>query len=125
MASPAFAVQQLSVALTRLCSQGMTRAQRYANHKGGRKRDKDGTELPAAHDEEKAECAQIFRAVWEQAKQDPAYLKVVSCSLPCTAAPMCLSSLGSNAATSIPHEGFLSACAVAVIMVIDPVQACL
>ena len=55
---------------------GMTRAQRYANHKGGRKRDKDGNELPAAHDPVKAECAQIFRAVWEQAKQDPVYLQV-------------------------------------------------
>ena len=55
---------------------GMTRAQRYANHKGGRKRDKEGNELPKAHDAEKAECAQIFRAVWEQAKQDPLYLEV-------------------------------------------------
>ena len=45
---------------------GMTRAQRYANHKGGRKRGKDGQELPAVHDPVKAECARIFRAKWEE-----------------------------------------------------------
>ena len=79
---------------------GMTRAQRYANHKGGRKRDKDGQELPQLDDRltsEKAECANVFRSAWEevwrartggaveravetlilvrvQAKADPAYL---------------------------------------------------
>ena len=45
---------------------GMTRAQRYANHKGGRKRDKDGQDIPLSHDPVKAECAQIFREKWEQ-----------------------------------------------------------
>ena len=66
---------------------GMTRARRYANHKGGRKYDgpvppdKKGQSgahgravLPGSLDPVKAEAAAIFRARWEQAKAEPEYL---------------------------------------------------
>ena len=65
---------------------GMTRARRYANHKGGKKydgpvpEDKKGqsgahgrTVLPFVVDAEKAESAAIFRVKWEAAKADPTY----------------------------------------------------
>ena len=65
---------------------GMTRARRYANHKGGKKydgpvpEDKKGqsgahgrTVLPFVVDAEKAESAAIFWAKWEAAKADPTY----------------------------------------------------
>ena len=63
---------------------GMTRARRYANHKGGKKydgpvpEDKRGQSgahgrdvLPYTADPIKAESAAIFRAAWEAAKTDP------------------------------------------------------
>lgn len=57
---------------------GMTRAKRYANHKGGRKYDKDtGMELEksAGHKgmEEKEEASQLFREVWERCKAHEGY----------------------------------------------------
>ncbi|MDQ2799831.1 MAG: DUF4385 domain-containing protein, partial [Armatimonadota bacterium] len=68
---------------------GMTRARRYANHKGGRKydgpvpEDKRGQSgahgravLPFAPDPVKAEAAAIFRAKWEEAKADPTYQRL-------------------------------------------------
>ena len=68
---------------------GMTRARRYANHKGGKKYDgpvpddKKGQSgahgremLPYALDPVKAESAAIFRAKWEAAKTAPTYLRL-------------------------------------------------
>ncbi len=56
---------------------GMTRARRYANHKGGRKYAEDGkTVLPRAEDPVKAEAAAIFRAAWEKAKADASYVRL-------------------------------------------------
>ncbi len=65
---------------------GMTRARRYANHKGGKKYDgpvpddKKGQSgahgretLPYTNDPVKAESAAIFRAAWEVVKADPEY----------------------------------------------------
>ncbi|KAL9089952.1 MAG: hypothetical protein Q9165_005481 [Trypethelium subeluteriae] len=58
---------------------GMTRAKRYANHKGGRKYDKNsGKELEKKdHDgrKEKEEASRIFREVWERCKRNEAYVK--------------------------------------------------
>jgi hypothetical protein len=54
---------------------GYTRARRYANHKSGRKYAADGqTVAPREADPVKAESARIFKAKWEQAKNDPDYL---------------------------------------------------
>jgi len=71
---------------------GMTRAKRYANHKGGKKyeasaakMEADGVkgkrrELPksVAHKdkEEKEEASLIFREVWERCKVDDVYLRL-------------------------------------------------
>ena len=68
---------------------GMTRARRYANHKGGKKYDgpvpddKKGQSgahgrevLPYQLDPVKAESAAIFRAQWEAAKADPTYQRL-------------------------------------------------
>ncbi|KAL9601059.1 MAG: hypothetical protein Q9219_002768 [cf. Caloplaca sp. 3 TL-2023] len=56
---------------------GMTRAKRYANHKGGRKYDKDGKELEKSTDHagkaEKEEASRVFREVWEQCKAHEGY----------------------------------------------------
>ncbi|MDR6105796.1 DUF4385 domain-containing protein [Acinetobacter baylyi] len=68
---------------------GYTRARRYANHKGGKKykgpvpQDKKGLsgahgreELPRQQEDPiKAKAAQIFKEKWNQAKQNPDYLK--------------------------------------------------
>jgi hypothetical protein len=69
---------------------GMTRARRYANHKGGRKYDgpvpddrkgRSGAHgratLPYTSDPVKAESAAIFRARWEEAKADPIYQELM------------------------------------------------
>ena len=69
---------------------GLTRARRYANHKGGKKYDglvpddkrgqsgAHGREiLPCASDPVKAEAAAIFRAAWEAVKADPEYQRLV------------------------------------------------
>jgi len=59
---------------------GYTRARRYANHKGGKKYDKQGTELArldrAEQDSDKAESARIFYAKWKQAREDADYLRM-------------------------------------------------
>lgn len=53
---------------------GYTRARRYANHRGGRKRGADGTPLPpGTGDPTKAEVAEIFRARWRAVADDPEY----------------------------------------------------
>ncbi|KAI8942325.1 hypothetical protein NX059_000404 [Plenodomus lindquistii] len=57
---------------------GMTRAKRYANHKGGRKYDKStGEELEKStgHEgmSEKEEASLIFKEVWERARMDDGY----------------------------------------------------
>lgn len=53
---------------------GWTRARRYANHKGGRKYDKEtGEELPRTVDAVKAEAAAIFYEAYVQAREDPDY----------------------------------------------------
>jgi hypothetical protein len=56
----------------------MTRAKRYANHKGGRKYDKEtGEELKksAEHKDaaEKLEASNVFREAWEECKNDKVY----------------------------------------------------
>lgn len=66
---------------------GMTRAKRYANHKGGRKYEKreqevegERKELPKSLDHkdkaEKEESSLIFREVWERCKQHETYLRL-------------------------------------------------
>ena len=57
---------------------GYTRARRYANHKGGRKYDKQtGEELPRTTiDEEKAESARIFKQKWDKIRKDSVYLNM-------------------------------------------------
>ena len=66
---------------------GYTRARRYANYPGGKKyatnpqkepnpeAEKQARQriLPRHHDPIKAEAAQIFKDIWEQAKQHPVY----------------------------------------------------
>lgn len=57
---------------------GMTRAKRYANHKGGRKYDKtSGKELQKSSDHRdmltKKEASDIFRAVWVQCRGHKRY----------------------------------------------------
>ncbi|MGX9308340.1 DUF4385 domain-containing protein [Pantoea ananatis] len=53
---------------------GYTRARRYSNHKGGRKYDAQGKELPCGRDEEKAAAAAIFKAYWDKLRADDDYL---------------------------------------------------
>jgi hypothetical protein len=68
---------------------GYTRARRYANHKSGKKyngpvpADKKGQsgahgreELPREIDEVKAASAAIFKLKWDQAKQNPDYIRL-------------------------------------------------
>lgn len=59
---------------------GMTRAKRYANHKGGRKYDKDtGVELEKSKGhkdlEEKLEASNIFRDYWNRCREHKGYLE--------------------------------------------------
>lgn len=59
---------------------GMTRAQRYANHAGGRKYDKKtGVELEKSGGHEgkgeKEEASKVFKGVWERAKMDEEYVR--------------------------------------------------
>jgi hypothetical protein len=57
---------------------GITRARRYANHKSGRKYDKEtGAELPKDEDPVKAESAKIFQKVYYEAKNDEVYRKLL------------------------------------------------
>jgi len=53
---------------------GYTRARRYSNHKGGRKYDADGSELPRGVDAEKAAAAAVFKAYWDRLREDEDYL---------------------------------------------------
>ncbi len=56
---------------------GWTRARRYANHRGGRKYDKEtGAELPRVEDAEKAAAAAIFYERYVAARQHPEYLRL-------------------------------------------------
>lgn len=55
---------------------GWTRARRYANHRGGRKYDKNsGVELPRVSDPEKAAAAAIFYDRYVVAREHPEYLR--------------------------------------------------
>jgi hypothetical protein len=59
---------------------GMTRAKRYANHKGGRKYDKEsGRELEKSegHEgrEEKLETSNVFREYWLRCREHEGYLE--------------------------------------------------
>ncbi|KAL8950643.1 MAG: hypothetical protein Q9222_003327 [Ikaeria aurantiellina] len=58
---------------------GMTRAKRYANHRGGRKYDRaTGKELEKSKGhkdmKEKEEASRVFREVWERCKVHEGYL---------------------------------------------------
>ena len=56
---------------------GYTRARRYARHKGGRKYDGDGVELPSdPEDPVKAESAAIFKAAWDAVAADETYQRL-------------------------------------------------
>ncbi len=56
---------------------GYTRARRYANHRGGRKRAADGTPNPlGSGDPAKAEVAAIYRERWRAAADDPEYQRL-------------------------------------------------
>ena len=56
---------------------GYTRSRRYANHKSGRKYDKDSkVQLPREEDPVKAESAKIFYEKWQLAKLDPEYIQL-------------------------------------------------
>ena len=56
---------------------GMTRAKRYANHKGGKKYDKDGKEMEKSKGhkdmKEKEEASLMFREVWRRCKGHEGY----------------------------------------------------
>ena len=57
---------------------GITRARRYANHKSGRKYDKEtGEELPKDVDPVKAESAKVFQEIYYKAKNDEVYQKLL------------------------------------------------
>lgn len=70
---------------------GYTRSRRYANHKSGRKyrnnpqkaaspQDEKAARkevLPLDIDPQKARCAEIFKAKWQQAKENPKYRKLL------------------------------------------------
>jgi hypothetical protein len=56
---------------------GYTRSRRYANHKSGRKYDKDSkVVLPRVEDPIKAESAKIFYEKWQLAKTDLVYVEL-------------------------------------------------
>ncbi|TVR71421.1 MAG: DUF4385 domain-containing protein [Sphaerobacteraceae bacterium] len=54
---------------------GYTRARRYANYPGGRKYDSDGAVNERDIDQQKAESAAIFKAKWDEIRQDADYLR--------------------------------------------------
>ena len=57
---------------------GMTRAKRYANHKGGRKYDAKGQEkvkVPHEGRAEKEEASRIFKVVWQRCKVHKGYIE--------------------------------------------------
>jgi len=62
---------------------GMTRARRYANHKGGRKYDKDGDRLEKWTGEdvdgkrrEKEEASEIFKGYWRSCSSSERYVEL-------------------------------------------------
>ena len=58
---------------------GWTRARRYANHRSGRKYDKNGNVKPQELDHwtcDKAESARIFKEVYDQARTNSTYKKM-------------------------------------------------
>ncbi|MBX2988324.1 MAG: DUF4385 domain-containing protein [Bdellovibrionaceae bacterium] len=55
---------------------GYTRARRYANHRSGRKYDRDGKILAREVDEVKARSAAIFYDHWRRVEADPTYAKL-------------------------------------------------
>ena len=58
---------------------GWTRARRYANHRSGRKYDKNGNVKPQEDDHwtcDKAESARIFKAVYDKARTNTVYKKM-------------------------------------------------
>jgi len=58
---------------------GWTRARRYANHRSGRKYDKNGNVKPQELDHwtcDKAESARIFKKVYDQARTNSTYKKM-------------------------------------------------
>ena len=56
---------------------GYTRSRRYANHKSGRKYDKDSKQvLEREEDAVKAESAKIFYEKWKKAREDKKYLEM-------------------------------------------------
>ena len=56
---------------------GYTRARRYGKYPGGRKYGPDGTERePGEADPEKLAVAELFRAAWRRAAEDPEYLRL-------------------------------------------------
>ncbi|MBM7705892.1 hypothetical protein JOD03_000793 [Chryseomicrobium aureum] len=54
---------------------GYTRARRYANYKGGRKYNEDGSIKERQINDEKAESAAIFKEYWDKLREDEDYLK--------------------------------------------------
>ncbi|WP_342527864.1 DUF4385 domain-containing protein [Chryseomicrobium sp. FSL W7-1435] len=54
---------------------GHTRARRYANYKGGRKYNEDGSIKERQINDEKAESAAIFKEYWNKLREDEDYLK--------------------------------------------------
>ncbi|PRO66013.1 DUF4385 domain-containing protein [Alkalicoccus urumqiensis] len=54
---------------------GYTRSRRYANYKGGKKYNKDGSIKERQINEEKAESARIFEETWIQVREDKEYLE--------------------------------------------------
>ena len=56
---------------------GYTRSRRYANHKSGRKYEKDSKEILAREEDAvKAESAKIFYEKWKKAREDKKYLEM-------------------------------------------------
>ena len=58
---------------------GFTRARRYANHKDGKKYDKDGNVKPQEKDwatSDKAKSAQIFKRARDTVTKDPIYVQM-------------------------------------------------
>jgi len=58
---------------------GFTRARRYANHKSGKKYDKDGNVRPQEKDwatSDKAKSAQIFKRARDTITKDPIYIQM-------------------------------------------------
>lgn len=54
---------------------GYTRARRYANYKGGRKYNEDGSIKEREINEVKATSAQIFKKLWDIIREDEDYLR--------------------------------------------------